>query len=625
MPINHLENPMKDLVAKRLWDALYKDFSRIDPTVELFAKAGAQALGRGFPSFRNFTFPTIDDTSVGTFRRTAQLEHMFDRFIADSDDKQQQDLDNEALQNFVDSQKSVLTSLPGSTRAHMLLKEVRRVVGLMLGDVPQVEDLVKWRVPSKASVGVTREEGFLHEKLNHLSGTAEQHVILDRMLGGCSWKTRKVLSHYVTASAVTKKWNKARIIAADTVASGVVSNAIGNCISDRLKKSVGIDIQVQQHVHRRLMKQASRTGNLATLDLSAASDSFSLPFMRRVLPSGWYRLLTKVRTRHVEVDGTVMSLQFFMTMGVGYTFPLQTLLFYAIIQSVKNLLRSTLPHNFPGVISVYGDDCVFPTSLYPYVVQCLSDLGFKVNREKSFFSGFFRESCGEDCYKGSSVRPAFLKWKFQDTACNLYVFLNGLLRRFNLAEIPITYRYITTLLCYLDGEVLIVPPSYPDFAGLHSSSPDFTGNNDELVNYSLVTRFYNGTDEYDMNEGYCFWCKSVKGNGMIPISNRESIWNTMIEQIRPTSDDRPFKQGWVIPTRNASAPNLVYDIHCHTREQTPWKNLSFNKGRKNGSVGAGPKRRGWYPRIPAMLIPKRPKPKRDLMFISRVGVVPFWA
>lgn len=637
MPFNHMENPMKDLVAKRLWDALYKDFSHVDPSVALFAKAGAEALGNSFSVFRKFSFPTLDETSVGTYKRAMQLEHMFDRFIADSDDRQQRDLDTEALQGFLDGQSNVLTGLPGSMRAHMLLKEMRRVVKLMLGEVPKVENLVDWRVSSKASVGVTREKGYLHEKLDNLSGTAEQHKLLRQMLGGCLWKTRRCLSDHVTASAVPKKWNKARIISADTVASGILSNAVGNYISSRLVQSVGINIKTQQHMHRRLMKYASSTGMLATLDLSAASDSFSLPLMRRVLPSGWYRLLKKIRIRKVGVCNKVISLQSFMTMGVGFTFPLQTLLFYAVIQSVKNLLRSTMPHAFPGIISVYGDDCVFPTSLYPYVVQCLNDLGFRVNNEKSFFSGFFRESCGEDCYKGVSVRPTFLKWKFQDTACNLYVFLNGILRRFNRLEIPETYKYITELLYSTDGEVLLVPPSYPDYAGLHCSSPDFMGDEHESVNYSLITRFSigdekNDKDKFGCNEGYCFWCKTVKGTGQKLITNRVSIWNHYIEKLRPTSDDQPFKKVWVIPTSLTDSPTnvaaafrAVHDIHCHTQGSTLWKNLRFGKGKVKGDVGAGPKRRDRNPRIPAMLIPKRPKPKADLMFESRVGVVPFWA
>jgi hypothetical protein len=612
---------MKDKFAKRIWDALYKDFSRLDKNVELWGSEGHEKLmSEGFGLFRDHTFPALDsDIPVHTYKYCAQLENMFNRYIADEDNVTQSDLDCEALKSFVDSQAQILTCLPGSERAHRILQEIRRIVTLILGEVPDMSELVEWRIPIKASVGVTKSEGYLHEKLSHLSGTAEQHGVIDSMLSDCAFKYRKVRTQNVTVTAVEKKWNKSRVIATDTVSSGIITNAIDKHLRKRLL-TIGIDLETQQHLHRRLVKEASVKGDLATLDLSAASDSFSIPFMRRVLPSNWYRLLSQIRCRLINKSGgEVFTLQSFMTMGVGFTFPLQTLLFYSVIQAVKNLLRSTMPHSFPGIISVYGDDCIFPTQLFPYVATCFSDLGFKVNVEKSFHTGFFRESCGEDCYKGVSVRPAFFKWKFKDTACNIYSFLNNLLRRFNVLEIPETYRYCSALICYLEGEILLCPPSYPDYAGLHVYDPDFSGRNNELFTYSRVSRFALASDGHRSSEGYCFKCKMIKPPGYVAITDVHDIKNTMYDQLRPKPKRYYKTRIWMV--NNQGTLNSVFDIHCQTSTEHRWRDLRFKKGRSR-TVGGKSKHRKY---VPALLIPKKPKPRSTAEFRVETGEVFLWA
>jgi hypothetical protein len=620
---------LKDIVAKRIWYSLYKDFSTVDTSVELFAAGAARALGKGFSEFRKHSFPELDHSlSVGAYKKCTQLEHLFDRFIADSDDKTQADLDTEAYDNFLSGQANVISKLPRSTRAHMLLKEVRRVLSLILGELPPISELVEYRIPSKASVGVKRKDSYLHEKLNHLSSTAEQHRYLKALLGDCGFRYNAVAYDHLTVTAVEKKWNKSRTITTDTVASGMLTNAIGNVISKRLIASVGIDIRKQQHVHRKLVKRASRDGKLATLDLSAASDSFSIPLMRRILPSRWFRVLRALRIQRVSVNNEVTSLNSFMTMGLGHTFPLQTAVFYAIIQSTKNLLRSTSPYAHGGIISVYGDDCVFPTSLYPFVVACFEDLGFKVNTDKSFSTGMFRESCGEDCFKGCSVRPAFLKWRFQQEVIvrkrkvkvdqvtgELYAFWNALLRRFHATEIPRTYRLLESMINYVDGEVFIVPPTYPDFAGLHVINPkSFTKN------YGIK---YYDPSFFDLDDGngyYEFACLKAKAPRAVPVTKDNDVYNYLMEQLRPRSEKKPFEQGFMLESHTFVSGTF----NSLTDRQSVWGLIK----QKNTSVmrrrGEAKLRKGATQKLLALFSPGKP-PSNVPRFLRSYGLEPWWS
>jgi len=619
---------LQDVVAKRIWYSLYKDFSTADPSVRLFAHQASLALGKGFPEFRKHTFPELDHSlSVGTYKKCVQLEHLFDRFIAVSDDKTQDDLDKEAFDKFLDCQTSVIPKLPGSMRSHMLLKEVRRVLGLILGEFPPMSELVEYRIPSKASVGVKRKDSYLHEKLKHLSTTADQQRYLNALLGNCGFRYNAIAYDHLTVTAVEKKWNKSRTITTDTVASGIVTNALGNYISRRLKDSVGIDIKVQQHVHRKLVKRASRDGHLATLDLSAASDSFSIPLMRRILPSRWFNVLRDLRIRRVSVDGKTTSLSSFMTMGLGHTFPLQTAVFYAIIQATKNLLRSTAPHSYGGIISVYGDDCVFPTSLYPYVTQCMSDLGFKVNLDKSFHTGYFRESCGEDCYKGCSVRPAFLKWRFKtevrrgkkkievdQVTGELYAFWNALLRRFNVTEIPRTYRLLESMINYIEGEIFIVPPTYPDFAGLHTVEPRSHMRNFGIKYYTpCFFDLENGNGYYEFK---CFKAESPRA---VPVTRDVDVSNYLMEQLRPRSGRPGFTKGYVLKSHEFVSATF----NSLTDRQSVW---GLIKQKKTSMVSrrSGAKLRTQTARkLLALFVPGKP-PSCSPRFLRSFGLEPWW-
>lgn len=162
----------------------------------------------------------------------------------------------------------------------------------------------------------------------------------------------------------------------------------------------GIDLSLQQDRHRALAKDAVRLG-LATLDESMASDLWAREAVRFLLrDSGlWYDFLDVLREKFTEVDGKWVRLEKFSAMGNGFTFPLQTVLFYAITREVCG----------EGcVVSVYGDDIICPADKALDVMAALRFFGHKVNEDKSYHAGPFRESCGEDFFNGVPTRPHFL-------------------------------------------------------------------------------------------------------------------------------------------------------------------------------------------------------------------------
>jgi len=54
-------------------------------------------------------------------------------------------------------------------------------------------------------------------------------------------------------------------------------------------------------------------------------------------------------------------------------------------------------------VRVFGDDIIVPIDAWPLVCDMLTTLGLKVNADKTFGTGKFRESCGTDAYDGVNV------------------------------------------------------------------------------------------------------------------------------------------------------------------------------------------------------------------------------
>jgi hypothetical protein len=180
-----------------------------------------------------------------------------------------------------------------------------------------------------------------------------------------------------------------------------VQKGIGTHIRRSLRNH-GIDLN-DQSINRRLAHEGSVTKDLVTLDLSSASDSVSSELVFQFLPITWYTLLDAVRSQVTVIDGIEHRNHMFSSMGNGFTFELESLLFYALSRATAFFTGTR------GMISVYGDDIICPSGMSRDLVDVLSYFGFSVNLEKSCLEGEFRESCGGHYHNGLDITPFYIR------------------------------------------------------------------------------------------------------------------------------------------------------------------------------------------------------------------------
>jgi len=185
---------------------------------------------------------------------------------------------------------------------------------------------------------------------------------------------------------------------------------LGSILTDRLKEVYSIDISKQSGVNGELARIGSLDDNLCTIDLESASDSMSLSMLRYMLPSSIFSWLSMFRSKETTLpSGETRELHMVGTMGNGFTFPLQTILFSCAISACNSYLGRKSDARAGVTWSVYGDDIIVHREIVAPLLDLLDFLGFTVNAEKSFFEGPFRESCGLDFFNGSNVRGVYVK------------------------------------------------------------------------------------------------------------------------------------------------------------------------------------------------------------------------
>lgn len=269
-------------------------------------------------------------------------------------------------------------------------------------------DAEKWTVGA-ASAGLAFEALWSNDQIRHylLSGGDVGKIVcynktdfLERI------KTRLQVTDWNKIDFVPKTAKTHRSIAIEPLLNTYVQKGIDQVMRDRLRK-FGYDLS-DQGANQELARVGSVDGSFATLDLSSASDTLSRELVRYLVPPGVYAILSAARSPSYKLDGKVARYEKFTSMGNGFCFPLETLVFAA---AARASMRATLGHL--GRHCVYGDDIIVPTSAYALTVALLQFLGFTPNPSKSFSKGPFRESCGTDWYKGQDVRPVY--W---DTLCH---------------------------------------------------------------------------------------------------------------------------------------------------------------------------------------------------------------
>lgn len=190
-----------------------------------------------------------------------------------------------------------------------------------------------------------------------------------------------------------------RTIAVEPLLNGFLQKGVDVVLRRKLSR-FGIDLKDQSR-----NQVLARLGSLpeedpyVTIDLSEASDSISIGLARDLLPRPWFHFLNAIRSPNYTLKGKKYPFEKFCSMGNGFCFPLETLIFASVCEAVSEY------RNVKADYSVYGDDIIVRRSLSDEVLKMLRLLGFRHNPKKTFLQGNFRESCGADWFSGEDVRP----------------------------------------------------------------------------------------------------------------------------------------------------------------------------------------------------------------------------
>lgn len=216
---------------------------------------------------------------------------------------------------------------------------------------------------------------------------------------------------------VPKNYKSLRAIAMEPVYSQFLATQVSKGL-ERLfasKKSIyhpygRLDLRSQDR-SRELAIAGSKNGLLATIDLTAASDSLSYPVVDACTPdcfSAWW----VNQSVQFELDGKVYPLHIPLTMGSRVTMALQTWVYWVI-----SALACTLVANgddkqlsfFLDNVAIYGDDIIVPTQCAETLIDILTTCGLIVNTDKSFYDEdyHYREACGVEAYEGEVVSSCY--------------------------------------------------------------------------------------------------------------------------------------------------------------------------------------------------------------------------
>lgn len=351
-------------------------------------------------------------------------------FSKDGDMRSPIDKEEVALQSFVESEETckainekLLSGKPLPEKgAESIIMIAKRKIESILGQCPLLEDLhvsfgpgasatchnnttARWKLSTPPSIS----KASAKYGVSRFAWLAPRWTLLHR----------KVLVVDGELAFVPKNYKTHRSIVMEPSLTGALQRSVGSVLKRKLYRA-GIDL-TDQGINRHRARLGSTGVDLCTLDLSRASDSIAYALVMELLPGDWFELLDSLRTPVVWHKKTRFELEKFSSMGNGYTFELESLLFYALAYAVAEHF---------GVrkdITVYGDDIIVPHALALLLNEWLPVFGFQVNTDKSYYEGPFRESCGFDSFLGVDVRPFYLKDRF--TYARVISFYNFLMRK----------------------------------------------------------------------------------------------------------------------------------------------------------------------------------------------------
>lgn len=475
------QNLSTDAVMTNVWLCMEKDFSDTYGT-DVTSRIKKKFLKEGPKGFRQEKLPSCHPSvSPNLFKWIYQLENLFKRYRFADDLFEDAQLEREAIEKFVATQERCASPMKVTASVFTVLQRARRIAREILGEYDLDEHERLCQFGKRACLGTPYRESYLDRKLlsSPFTGSTEHIAFVRKCLQRDEilrniWMTSLIdqrvnvveCLHY---ACVPKSYKAFRGMMPNTLAGSFVSAGLGKMLERRLQMR-GLNIRTLQVKHRDLARKNSKTRGCVTADLSSASDSISIELLRRILPAKWYRAILHGRSRYVLIKDRRVLLSSIVTMGLGVTFPLQTLIFYCLLKAIGELLGGR------HFVSVYGDDLIYSRHMHKYVVKVFPQIHLILNEDKTYVTDHFRESCGGDYYRGVDVRPyqpegssqllvGFRRQSF------LYRIYNGLKLRWEVEDMPSVFSYLEAELMATGRLIHQVPPSFPDGSGIRVEWP----------------------------------------------------------------------------------------------------------------------------------------------------------
>jgi hypothetical protein len=225
----------------------------------------------------------------------------------------------------------------------------------------------------------------------------------------------------VRVITVPKTLKSPRVIAIEPVCMQYVQQGIRDYLYDRIESywltAKRINFR-DQSINQRLAYKSSKDGQLATIDLSEASDRVPLSLAMRMFDANLDLrdsiLACRSTKAHLPDDRIINPLLKFASMGSALCFPVEAMYFYticvmALLDSRNLSYTQRNAFNVTRSVYVYGDDIIVPSTNAEVVLDYLQKYNCKVNFTKTFYRGNFRESCGVDAFAGYEVTPTYIR------------------------------------------------------------------------------------------------------------------------------------------------------------------------------------------------------------------------
>lgn len=322
----------------------------------------------------------------------------------------QEGLAEKALQDFLDCE-----TLNRETNTRFLLREVSspliyttsRLIADCLGNYSEMDMAQNLRFGPGVSSNCRGSMATLAHKLEaDISCTPRSFDIVERTFKHFfqyyhRLKPIVAIEQFNIFTTVPKTFKQERGICIGQHGNIIVQLAYGAQLRQRFKRFV--DLNVAADFHQHLVEKKWR--EIATIDLRAASQMIARRAVQAVWPEQWLSVMDDLREEYTKLpDGTLNYNQHYSAMGNGFTFEMESILFYNLAKAA--MLNAGLKWKY---LSVFGDDIIVDRHCGPTVIQALKDFGFIPNDEKTFLDGPFKESCGVDTLRGRNIRPVFLR------------------------------------------------------------------------------------------------------------------------------------------------------------------------------------------------------------------------